>query len=576
MPRTIGMAPARWRFQIRAALSGVAACVMLLTACTPSGTAPTADEPVPGGSRSPKILTIGIQRAPDDMHPDLGPRDPGVGGSGLVPNIPHDSLVIADDTDNYIARLAAEQISTETGTWVLNPGGTMVTTWKLRANVKWHDGTPFTSDDLLFSFRVYKDPLMPYNGGSVFALMADASAPDPLTFVVNWSAPYVFANRAPSLVPMPRHILEEPYRAANTNLLNHPWFTTEFVGLGPYRLLKWDFGVEVDYGRFEDYYLGRPPLDQIVVRLIGDVNTLIANILSSALDAITANSALDVDSALTVKERWEGTGNQVLMVRGGTSALELQHRPEYARPVNGLTLLPVRQGLYHAIDRVGLNELYNHGYGWAADSWVQPWNPIRAAVESAIPQFPYDVRRAQQLLAQAGWVRGPDGILVHQQTSDRFAIQLVGSAGSAVKLVTVLAEHWKAVGADVELYVIPTSLASDREHRSKLPGANNGINSFDSYSTDRLHSKNITSPANNWSLSNRGGYSNPKVDAILDKLVVTIDPRERIELHRDLLREQMGDVAIMSLSWDVGPVYALRGVKNIDTGTWNLMNWDKD
>jgi len=83
----------------------------------------------------------------------------------------------------------------------VNPDGTMDTAWRLRPNVKWHDGAPFTSADLLFSFNVYKDPEVPTASGRALGLMASATAPDPLTFVVHWSSPYVRADEGQALIP---------------------------------------------------------------------------------------------------------------------------------------------------------------------------------------------------------------------------------------------------------------------------------------------------------------------------------------------------------------------------------------
>jgi peptide/nickel transport system substrate-binding protein len=105
----------------------------------------------------------------------------------------------------------------------------MDTTWLLRPNIKWHDGTPMTSDDLLFSFTVIADPEIPNQVGAPLRLMASATAPDPYTFVVHWSAPYIDADQAPGLTPMPRHILGEIYRTDKAALPIHPWMTTDFV-----------------------------------------------------------------------------------------------------------------------------------------------------------------------------------------------------------------------------------------------------------------------------------------------------------------------------------------------------------
>ena len=65
-----------------------------------------------------------------------------------------------------------------------------------------------------------------------------------------------------------------------------PRFTTEFVGLGPYQLTRWDAGVLMEFRRFDAYYRGRPTLDGIAVRFLADPNTLVANLLSGAVDAL--------------------------------------------------------------------------------------------------------------------------------------------------------------------------------------------------------------------------------------------------------------------------------------------------
>src|SRR5205807_1434232 len=110
-----------------------------------------------------------------------------------------------------VPQLATEQISVDGGTWRVNADGTMDTVWHLRPNVTWQDGAPFTADDLMFSFTVYKDPKIPTREGPTLALMQSAAAPDPLTFAVHWTQPFVRANEAIGLEPLPRHLLGDLY-----------------------------------------------------------------------------------------------------------------------------------------------------------------------------------------------------------------------------------------------------------------------------------------------------------------------------------------------------------------------------
>src|SRR5688500_6105996 len=130
--------------------------LIALTACapsTPANPARSAERPA-----APKILTIAIQREPNILHRTLSTGVPSVGGVNQTFHIPHDHLVVANDTNGFQPVLATDNISVERGTWRVNPDGTMETTWKLHPNVKWHDGVPFTAEDMVFSLHVYKDP----------------------------------------------------------------------------------------------------------------------------------------------------------------------------------------------------------------------------------------------------------------------------------------------------------------------------------------------------------------------------------------------------------------------------------
>src|SRR5439155_15658999 len=165
---------------------------------------------------------------------------------------------------------------------------------------------------------------------------------------------------------------------------------------------------------------------------------------------------LDIDAAAELQRRWEGTGNQVrFFPRENLRFIEIQHRPEFALPRNGLTNRGVRSGLYHVTDRAGLNDVLALGLGALADSWVRPDHELRAPLESAIPQYPYDANRAQQLLADAGWRKGTDGVAVHQPSGERLDIQLwTQQSARAAKELNVIADGSESVGAKMEQLVI--------------------------------------------------------------------------------------------------------------------------
>ncbi len=560
---------------------------ILVVAVGAAGCAPQAQAPsTPGGAvaqepRAPKVLTVGIQQEPLAF---VGTNSVGPfrGGSGHVPPMVHDYLVTENESGEFEPRLAAEPLSIEKGNWRVNADGTMDTTWRIKPNVRWHDGTPFTSADLVFSFEINKTPEFVGQGSAIATrLMQSIEAPDPLTIAVHWSSGYVNANEGRGLEPLPKHLLEGPYQQAQQDtsaLVQNPYFTTEFVGTGAYRLARWERGAFMELTPFEGYYRGRAALDRIVIRFMNDPNALVAAALAGELDVVL--SGVDMDAAQEVKARWEGTGNQVQAgTTGNLYQLEIQHRPEYARPTNGFTNLLVRQALYHAIDRASIDRVETGGLAPVADSYYMPQSFIHTQLAAEIPQFPYDPARAQQLLAQAGWTRGPDGVLV-DQAGQRFETESrADRAGGAEKAQAVIADNWQAVGVRTDQVVLPVAGARDNEMLATGAGVYLARPSDFQFVTGRLHSRNIAAPENRWAGANRGGYSNPAVDDLLDRLLVTFGEQEQVDLHRQLLRDQMGNVALMPLWWNTEPALLRKGVKGPllvrNTATWNIFDWDK-
>jgi peptide/nickel transport system substrate-binding protein len=259
-------------------MGALAFVVVVTSACAagaPGTSAPAAAPAVPSAPQTPKVLTIGIATELGSFGDFAGGGGSG-GGCGDCRLFANDHLTELRPDGVVEARLAAEVPSLENGLWKLNPDGSMDLTWKLRPNVKWHDGTPFTSEDLVFTYALYKDPELPTLFSGQLQLLESFSAPDPQTFVVHWSKTYVYAHRQPALEPMPKHLLGDAYaRGDKTILVNSPLLTTEFVGTGPYRLTRWEAGSFMQYDRFDDYYLGRPPLDRVTMQFVKDPNTIV-------------------------------------------------------------------------------------------------------------------------------------------------------------------------------------------------------------------------------------------------------------------------------------------------------------
>lgn len=482
----------------------------------------------------------------------------------------------------WVGRLA-EEVSPEKGTWRINPDGSMATTWRLRRDVRWHDGTPFTSADMLFTYTFNRDPEVSTRVQGNLQPMVSASAPDPFTFEVQWPRTDVRADRAIGLEPLPKHLLEDVYRTDKAGAETHPYFRDGFIGLGPYRLVEWERGAEMRLQRFEQYWRGPAPIHQVILHYINDPAAMIANILAGSVDVVIP-PGIDIAGAISVRDRWVGTGNQVITEVGSSlnSAYYVQLRPEYAGPrgAHGLINRDVREALYRAIDREAMAEGITFGLAPLADSWIPPHHAVRRDAETFIPKFPYDPGRAQQLLTQVGWDRASDGMLVHRDTGDRFQIEVSGQQRAIIeKQQLIIADHFKRIGVEANVLVWPPSLNNDRQYESTRPGLVLGSIGAVRFFYDRaLHSAETTSNENRWSTRNKGGYSNPASDRLLDALSSTIDNRQRTALIQQAVEVQIRDLPIMPFFWELDPVLALAtvGIPPGLTAVAHVWEWQKD
>jgi peptide/nickel transport system substrate-binding protein len=215
------------------------------------------------------------------------------------------------------------------------------------------------------------------------------------------------------------------------------------------------------------------------------------------------------------------------------------------------------------------------------EAWFPPGHPLAADVESAIPKYPFDPARAQQMLASAGWVRGGDGRLAARTESTPFQLQILGRAGTAglEKEIQVVAQQWQALGVDATASPIPPALSANREYQATQSGVLAAFPSASDMYEVRLNSRYIANAGNRWTGQNRAGYRNPQVDQLMDSLVITIASQEQVRLQRALVQAVFTDVPFIPVTWDVYPVLIRSGVKGnpsaVNSG-WNIFEWDKD
>lgn len=527
-----------------------------------------------------KTLTIGMSQEPNGW---------GVMVSQIarieVEQSMNAQLTYRDGDLNLQPWLAEKVPSLADGDMVQNEDGSLEVTWTLREGITWHDGTPFTVEDVIFGWEVIVDPDIPAFGKSTAQKIDRIEKVDDRTFTVFWNEPDITADQGwgDETIPVPTHILRDVFDSDKEEFRNHPYWTTEFVGTGAYEIVEWEPGSHIIVEAYDDYFLGRPNIDRVVWRFITDSNTLMANIITGDVD-VTVIPSISIDQGLTVQEAWNQTEAGTVEFIPGFGwdwiVFNQEEDPKFAD-------VRVRQALLYAIDRETLVEALYGGFNPVAHSPIAPRHPIHTdEVEAAMVKYEYDPERALELLADAGWTPGADGTLTND-AGEQFTVSIRTVAGQKDKenAQAIVADYWREIGAVVEIDNLPPGQIYDSTHLFQFgwPSAflfnfGGGPNSLpDVYTCDQ-----IPSEENNWSTANLGQFCNEEYDEVYhaNPIDQILDPEERAEVAAELMSIWTENVAFMPLYFKSEVGTAREGVTGFwPTGTnegwvYNIHEWD--
>lgn len=364
------------------------------------------------------------------------------------------------NADGAIQPRVAQKVPTiADGDWKILPDGQMEVTWKLRPDVLWHDGTPLTAADYEFGLRVLLDPEIPAIGiggdGYTLRSIASAAAIDAQTLVVRWKQSYIYGNSATAvaLPAMPRHRVADLYQQDKQRFLNSPSWSSEYVGIGPFKLANWESGSHIEGVAFDQYFLGRPKIDRVVIRMLPDPKALTINLIAGDIDIIPTHN-LDSTALRAIKDTWDpiGGGNTEVTY-SGIRALYPQLRDQSAPWVRDPR---ARQALTYMLDRQTMADTLQQGFTIPAEVWITPKDPTWPLLQQrGFKPRRYDLSEAQRLLAEAGWNRAVDGTY-RDAAGQTFAIEVRG-LNTKVDELTVLAAQFKAAGLAPRYFRLPTA-----------------------------------------------------------------------------------------------------------------------
>jgi peptide/nickel transport system substrate-binding protein len=471
-------------------------------------------------------------------------------------------LTVRNANNELTPLLAARLPSLDDGSWKVLDDGSMEVTWQLRQGVKWHDGTPFTSDDVRFGYEVIIDTNTPIGVRSPLRMVDRLDTPDAHTVVMHWTASSQNGNELGEreLDVLPRHLLGQAFEADRVGFQQHPWITQPdtFVGLGPYRPIEWIRGAQLTVEAYPDFYLGRPKIDRVVFRPIPDAQTMLANVLSGHVDMVYQN--LTIDGVKTVQQEWSRTDGGTIVQR----PVNLQHilpqfRAEFARPAEIADLRDprTRKALAYALDRTEVVDAVGLTPNFIADSVAVPGTPEFDAVDRVITKYPYDANRALALLQEVGWQRGADGMLT--RNGQPFQLNVRGGTGVPQTLATIQQQNYRRIGIDAQVSVAG---APDPQADAEFPGLN--ISSIPvapiiSWS-NRWHTRQVAGPNNRYAGTNFEGYSNPVTDQAIVSLERALRREDQLRAWGEIWRQISDDVGVIPVYFIPIPLIARRGV----------------
>lgn len=403
----------------------------------------------------------------------------------------------------------------------LNPEGDLAERWdfsadgkeltfKLRSGVKWHDGQPFTAEDVKFTFDTMLDTKVTARFRSNIRGIQEAQVVDPLTVKLKLSAPLpsLPIQLGYNVLMVPKHLLQGKDMNAPTDFLKKP------IGTGPFKIVEYTPGSTMTVERNEAFHFGAPLLDRITLRVIPDINSQLAQLKSGELDFML----MEPDQAGSVG----GSGNIVIQNAAQVNYYYIAYnnsRPVFADKA-------VRQALTMGLNREDIVKNILGGAGQVAHG---PINPLLTwAYTDDVKKWPYNVELAKQHLETAGWKVGAGGI--REKDGQKLTFELIVDRGNTTRESTaaLAQQSWRAIGADVKINTMEFNASLER------------LQKFD---YDAIVEWFITAPDpdllayyGTGGTSNFWKYSNPQVDALLNQARSEVDQTKRGALYKEFLK----------------------------------------
>lgn len=449
-------------------------------------------------------------------------------------SLPADTLVEASvgEPPNLVPMLAGESTAFDVGEKIFNTliaydenlelKGELAQSWEvkdggktlvfhLKPGLKWADGEPLDARDALFTYKLITDPKTPSPYAGSFRLISEALAPEPLTFVVRYKKPYVPAlNVWATTYIMPEHLL------AGKDIL-HSSFLRAPVGSNHYALSQWAEGERIELAANPQSNFGPPGIRRWVTCIIPDTQSQLLDFTQGGLDIVGLRP---VHFARLFALR-PGLREKSRLIEGEAKGFEYLGFNLKREPFDDVR---VRQALNYAIDKKELISGVLFGLGKEVASPFRPGTPW---MHPALSPYPYDPQKAMALLAQAGFVRGKDGVL--RRGGKPFSFEILTNQNPEREKAAILIQYrLKELGIEARVRVLEWATFLSR---FVSPGNFDAVLLgwvLDPEPDERAlwHSEEIGPGKFNFI-----SYRNPQVDKLLDEGESTFDVESRRKIY---------------------------------------------
>lgn len=340
--------------------------------------------------------------------------------------------------------------------------------YKLRSNIKWHDGVPMTSKDLWFTWKVVMNTHNNVITTDGYKDIASIDYSDPHVAVIHMKKVYapflqqLFGVNGNAAI-MPEHVLAK-YNDDKGSFNTAPYQSAP-IGSGPFRFVAWQRGSSVRMEANPDFFLGRPKINEVILRIMPDENTMATQMKTHEIDMAVHATGTQYPQYLNIP----GT---VLL----TPPIYTYDHLDFNLKRPMFQDVRVRRALAYAIDRKSILDKISHGLGTLSDTDESP--EIGQAYNPNTMHYPFDPATARTLLDAAGWHVGPDGIRVKngQRFAFNYSTQTESQNGKSIQAQVQAA--WHLIGVDVTVKNAPTTLFFDNTAIGILQGGHYDVAGF--------------------------------------------------------------------------------------------------